>query len=1501
MDNSEADSSVTFVDEERESCVSKEIVTEHRETVEPTDNINDNQTELQEKNNLNNGDTKSSESIDSTQTDDKTTEECPIDNSGSQETEEKLTEVIEETEVQENMTKTLEKSAETEETSTEAEIKCTQSKEIGEIEVPQENVTEERSVNKIETKLNGLLDAQSHNDDESIRPEINVDNVTLLNANLPFNLNNETTEEQNETNAETGSENNLNFNAMNDVENISCEVNIDEMQFDDDDDDDFNEVENSTDNQVGDDSVTNENSHMQTTVDLLYCSESLSYEVEPEEHSKQNKEANVGTSAAQDVSESAPKTNVDNSIQNVTNPIIETTPLIKSEKSDFIDNCENNSIENVSHDIHKKLDVLTSGATVNKDTSNSITKTNAQSNGKSNRLAHLPDLIVREFCLQQDSLCNLVSATIETSLTNETTEKEDQEMSLIQHLLLSEPGIASFILIEEMFKEVKNFTSTEYLLFYVKIALKCANIIPSSLKTAFDVKRRSKINENKDFGEKIQQLVRSTLNKSSTEKVDTIMKKVEGLNANELLFLHDSFPKAYKTIKEMLQKTTICCRAIVSQTIMWLKTHYVESPAILTCKPDVFKNYQNFCEKNQIKPCGIPDFGKIVKKVFPNMYHRRQVVRGKTQYFYCGLKPLFKLVTPKLPNLAAKEERENVAHYCSGCCNVYVYMHNLKYRQLSSKDYLTMSSLETPPKKRPPKDGDFYNKGNLVNKKSILVHDPLELLSLSMTDSNSSTRKPGHVSNIKQKEKPREKQPKEYNVLKTQVVREYKNTKTTATSRSNGCIRAVKFKEYRHPSIKKLLDEKVIIPYELYKTNVNPIIQLNNTELHNWCATNIKKFIQQMSNIVIVKNGDSSKLKVKYECCDKTLKVNQYYGEQLKDLKRELENLKIKRDDCNNYTVKYMYPPEKLPDLMQLTEYYNNTSIKKKLSSNKISKPTVANVEKIAKSKICSIFSAVHTKHSSIDQLFERIDNLTVPEAIVTSNVNAMVTLDSSEVIDWYRDSLNKLKYGDNIDTDDLCNETNTLTESEANVNVCEIESNDLEEIEIPNTENIECTINNLEIELPDLSKSRKRSRDESDADEPSCKKQFHLSDIINDSENQSNETTVIQNTEFEMTNLTCYFCLKLFRNETELQNHREIHLRCRTCKRRFQNDNAMLDHLIKHCFMNNAKCAPNLVLPRIDEISMVVEKYPSAFDPNYEPNTITNTVNKKVITHKITCVNKYPTSVLNFNNINHALNQNLPLVSTNENSAIKKTKIPQTYLKSQRSPSVIRFPKSPHQTEVLHYQITTNPFKNLNEVQNLQQTTSQLKSTITNNFNKIFLLPNNTSAPAPENSNVVYGLYLNNRTDRSSPICLNTFNRLGSDCALNMNPSCSNTESTNFMQIVETPNTALPPTYDATLISENNITSFEHQDHSYYQQPIYPLNNEVPPTLNNGIISGSTQQNIHANSLFEMPFLNNMHTETTHGNSIVSNGSKAESTNHLPPPIPGPFRIRVKDIRELS
>lgn len=1167
-----------------------------------------------------------------------------------------------------------------------------------------------------------------------------------------------------------------------------------------------------------------------------------------------------------------------------TNSITENMPVIKSEKSDTIDNCDNNSLEhNMSNDIDKQPVVNTATVMVEKEGAQQTTSTTTKS---IEIQPATPDLIVREFCLQQDSLCNLVSATIESSLTVDTAQKEDQETSLVQHLLLSEPGITSFKVIEDIFKDVKNLSSTEYLLLYSKLNLVCTDINPSVLATAFDMKRRTKITENPKLNEKIQNITKGMLNRSSIDEVEKILKKMEAVNPNELLFLHTALPKGYKGIKDTLRITTICCRPIVSQTIMWLKTHYEEYAGVLTCKPDVFKGYQIFCEKNQIKPCGIPDFGKIIKRIFTKIFHRRQVVRGKTQYFYCGLRRRYQLPNPKLPSLSSKSEIKEIPYSSSGCCAVYVYMHNLKYRQLSMKDYLTSTTHEpTPKKQRPPKDPDFYKKGDFVNGKSILVHDPLELLSLSMND-NSQASTNDHVYVSRKEKAETRKEPAKV----TTPVKEYKNTKPS--SRSKGRILKTKFKQYRHPSIKNIMNtfKEVIVPYDLYNTNVNPVVKLNNKELYNWCAANIERFIDQISNINIVKNSDSSKLKVKYECCDKTLKVNQYYGEQLRDLKRELGNLEIaKYVGTNDYCVTYVYPAEQLPDLLQLNDRYKKKSLKKTLSRQS-SKSVSKAANKMNRSKITSIFSAIKNKHTTIEKLLEKVDNITLPEEIITRNIEPQVSLDSSEVTDWFEEKLNILKYqAANPEVDQI-----NVEENEVDLNsLCETEFSVLDGTVTTHENNLPATTENINLNV-----NRKRPLISVDEDEPLPlhKKTFHLSDIINGS---GHKKTVIENKECKITELTCYFCLREFQNEKELQNHCDIHLRCRTCKRRLPNQKAMIDHLVKHCFMNNAKCAPNLILPRIDQVSLILNKYPGAFDPSYTPPI--NTSNQNTSIRFKTSINRFPHSVLKFNNVNHSIEQILPAASTNENiSNNRKGKTLQTYSKSQKSANFVRFTK-PNTGEVSHYQITTNPFKNMNEVQNLQQSTSHLKSTISNNFNRIFLLSNNTSAPQPESSNVVYGLYLNNRTDRSSPICLNNYNRIGSDCALNTNPSCSLSESTNFMQIVETPNTSVPqPTYESTIMPENNLRSFEHQDHSYFQQPVYQLNNDVS-TLNNGLLNGVPQQNLHSNSMYDMSYLNTINTETQPCvSSLVSTENKVESTN-TSSTVPGQFRIRVKDIRELS
>lgn len=336
---------------------------------------------------------------------------------------------------------------------------------------------------------------------------------------------------------------------------------------------------------------------------------------------------------------------------------------------------------------------------------------------------------------------------------------------------------------------------------------------------------------------------------------------------------------------------------------------------------------------------------------------------------------------------------------------------------------------------------------------------------------------------------------------------------------------------------------------------------------------------------------------------------------------------------------------------------------------------------------------------------------------------------------------------------------------------------------------------------------------------------------------------------------------------------------------------------------MNNALCAPNLILSRVDQPGSI-QTYPPPLTPivpNLLPNMLSNGKKKTVRRRSINSSN-YPTSVLNFNNINHNIDQLvLPIVPNSlvSDNHSRKARSSQLAAKLQKSANILRFTR-PVTGEVSHFQITANNFKEIPDGQTVQQSTSQLKNTISNNFNRIFLLSNNSSNQL-ESPNIVYGLYLNNRIDQSTPISLNRYNRIGPDCALNTNPNCGISESTNFMQIVETPNVPLPH-YESTIVTDNSMASFEeHQDHSYYQQqqPVFTMNSDVS-NLSGTLLNGVSQETIHNNSLFEMPYLNNINAETRVCPEPL-NSVTPKLENPVPPSGPGAFRIRVKDIRELS
>lgn len=71
---------------------------------------------------------------------------------------------------------------------------------------------------------------------------------------------------------------------------------------------------------------------------------------------------------------------------------------------------------------------------------------------------------------------------------------------------------------------------------------------------------------------------------------------------------------------------------------VWIHSHLETDASVCLRKDEVYQEYRSYCERHAIKSLNTADFGKAMKRCFPNVKPRRLGQRGQSKYCYGGLK-----------------------------------------------------------------------------------------------------------------------------------------------------------------------------------------------------------------------------------------------------------------------------------------------------------------------------------------------------------------------------------------------------------------------------------------------------------------------------------------------------------------------------------------------------------------------------------------------------------------------------------------------------------------------------------------------------------------------------------------------------------------------------------------------------------------------------------------------------------------------------------------------
>ncbi|XP_028399480.1 DNA-binding protein Rfx5-like [Dendronephthya gigantea] len=158
----------------------------------------------------------------------------------------------------------------------------------------------------------------------------------------------------------------------------------------------------------------------------------------------------------------------------------------------------------------------------------------------------------------------------------------------------------------------------------------------------------------------IEESLLRTVREDIKKKIEKILEDVQLWSDTEKLLLYLKLPGSTHRDKSKDEKDPHAIplsttRAEQTQAFHWIRCHLEECENNSTLpKHEVYDEYRAHCESvNAVRVLSAPDFGKIIKCVFPNVKARRLGTRGNSKYCYSGIQKKRIVKSPQLPNLVA--------------------------------------------------------------------------------------------------------------------------------------------------------------------------------------------------------------------------------------------------------------------------------------------------------------------------------------------------------------------------------------------------------------------------------------------------------------------------------------------------------------------------------------------------------------------------------------------------------------------------------------------------------------------------------------------------------------------------------------------------------------------------------------------------------------------------------------------------------------------------------
>lgn len=181
-------------------------------------------------------------------------------------------------------------------------------------------------------------------------------------------------------------------------------------------------------------------------------------------------------------------------------------------------------------------------------------------------------------------------------------------------------------------------------------------------------------NENQ---KSLEETLLLTVRDEIKEEIEKILADVQLWSDTEKLLLYLKLPGSKHRDKNKDEQDPHAIplsttRAEQTQAFHWIRCHLEECENNSTLpKHEVYDEYRAHCESvNAVRVLSAPDFGKIIKCVFPNVKARRLGTRGNSKYCYSGIQKKRIVKSPQLPNLVAPMPGDmNMNNAGSSCSN----------------------------------------------------------------------------------------------------------------------------------------------------------------------------------------------------------------------------------------------------------------------------------------------------------------------------------------------------------------------------------------------------------------------------------------------------------------------------------------------------------------------------------------------------------------------------------------------------------------------------------------------------------------------------------------------------------------------------------------------------------------------------------------------------------------------------------------------------------------